>query len=311
MSFKVFCLGAFVASRLEIALWEAYLDSTRLQASRPKKSVDSKSSSSNLDDGFFIGASSAADGEMALRSKAHLAEFWNRLVPGERRKILGIGENVVDPRQCRSFRNPAGFTLDRSVTASSLTSGTGTDGDRGDDMESGQAYGSDTESEQQGTSAAPSFACGNSSIDIPSSVGQPSSALSVKSDHYRRDTGMRYKYPILRRNSSQFHNHLVDGTSINAVDRRVVLSGVGSGSTCGSSRVDHASGVADEDSDIDNDFSVDDDGASDCPDVWPWCAVRWPGRELVASLFQSPLDRAGVTMFLCFNVSHCLWKCQA
>jgi hypothetical protein len=37
----------------------------------------------------------------------------------------------------------------------------------------------------------------------------------------------------------------------------------------------------------------------DCPDVWPWCAVRWTGKDIVANLFQSPLDRAGMRGLRC------------
>ena len=301
-------------------MWDAYLESTKSFVGRVVKAVPAVTapqaaspggtvtkSSRERAGGDGVG-SSAADGEMALRSKAHLAEFWNRLVPGERRKILG----VVDPRQCRSFRAP----VDHSITGSSLTSGDlERDGDRGDDCESGNAFDeSDNESEHRATSAVHSFAWGGSSVDVPRSVEssdplsrlQPSSAMSVKSDHYHRESGgFRYKHPS-RRHSGAHTNFplplasLGSGGGGGGSTRRLQRSGSGRGEdphsvpTGASSTAASSRSFLDGDSDNDNDYSVDDDGASDCPDVWPWCAVRWAGRELVASLFQSPLERAGV-----------------
>jgi hypothetical protein len=332
-SFKVFTLGAFVASKLEIALWDAFLESVKATLVRgvkssaslcdpavlpglaPEKRIPAVSGLPRervLGDGV---GSSAADGEMALRSKAHLAEFWNRLVPAERRKILGIEDNVVDPRQCRSFRTAPGFGIDHSITGSSLTSGDlERDGDRGDDCESANAFDeSDTESGHVATSAVQSSAWGGSSVDVPRSVEsfdpssqqQPSSALSVKSDHYHRGSGgMRYQHTT-RRHSGAHGGYPPPLSSIGSGGggSTSVLRLHRSGSGRATDALNFATGASstaastrsylDGDSDNDNDYSVDDDGASDCPDVWPWCAVRWPGRELVASLFQSPLERAG------------------
>ncbi len=299
---QVFPLGAFVASKLEVALWDAFTESTKSSMPRPLNAASTVARSAG--DG---GGSSAADGEMALRSKAHLAEFWNRLLPPDRRKILGIEDDVVDPRQCRSFRG-AGYGADHSVAGSSLT-----DGDHVDDAESANLFESDNESDQRDASGLPSFACGGSSVDVPGSIESadpgafkhPSSSRSVRSDHYRRE-GVGRHHPPTRRHSgaNSRGDHLSHHplSSIGPMPVRLHRSGSGgrggeeAGSalfpTGASSTAASTRSFVDGDSVDGNDYSVDD-GASDCPDVWPWCAVRWSGRDLVASLFQSPLDRAG------------------
>jgi hypothetical protein len=325
--FKVFPLGAFVASKLEVALWDAFGEAAKPGPGRvlklrdpggvgagaatltltakcmpPTGSVGAVGSVLGRErtsgDG---GGSSAADGEMALRSKAHLAEFWNRLLPPERRKILGIEDDLVDPRQCRSFRG-AGFPIDGSVAGSSIT-----DGDHADD---GETFESDNESDRRDASGIPSFACGGSSVDLPHSVDSadpslfkhPSSSLSVRSDHYHPKSGNRYKFPTRRHSGAISRDHMPQHHlgAMGPTAARLHRSGSTKGEELGSSFQTAASSTAastrsfaDDSDDDGNNYSVDD-GASDCPDVWPWCAVRWPGRELVASLFQSPLDRAGV-----------------
>ncbi len=321
--FKVFPLGAFVASKLEMALWDAFAEAAKPGPGRTLKprDVGSLPPAPSVGPGATLGlpapkpsvgrdrtsgdggGSSAADGEMALRSKAHLAEFWNRLLPVERRKILGIEDDLVDPRQCRSFRGAAGFPVDGSIAGSSIT-----DGDHADD---GETFESDNESDRRDASGLPSFACGGSSVGLPHSVESadpalfskhPSSSLSVRSDHYHPKSGNRYKFPTRRHSGAISRDHLPQHHLSAMVPAAVRLHR--SGSTkgedlLGSSFQTGASSTAastrsfvDDSDDDDNNYSVDD-GGSDCPDVWPWCAVRWPGRELVASLFQSPLDRAG------------------
>ena len=240
--------------------------------------------------------------EVGLRSKAHLADFWDKMKPGDRREVIKVkgsdsddssgegskaGGGTSTPKSASGRRNSGRRTRTSSATSNA---GVGAGGGSGSGGGGGSAGSRNRRLARAMRRRSAGAAAQLHFVESPAGRGGSAAGAVTSSGTPSAPT---------ESGGSPASNPATPGGG--GCDKRGDTSdaGAGGGAGDGGGGGDGGGDGGDKCDPCNTSGRMSLRGDDDAPsggggaDVWPWCVVQWKGTAVVEDLFSSTLARVG------------------